>query len=232
MRAVYLNQIFSNDEILVIEKNKFHHLINVIRIKKSENILLLNGNGLSALGTILEITKKSLLIKVSDCKMNSRKMTLDLAIVLPKKEAFEEILRIATEVGIRNVYPVTGENSPAEFETYNERIQKILENSLEQSNNTYLVNIHKKQTMNDFLASSACDVFSVFFDPSGKSSSQMKPINGDAIYLIGPEGGLSQNEITILQKNFKEMISFKAPILKAPQAVSFGAGLLSTLLAN
>jgi 16S rRNA (uracil1498-N3)-methyltransferase len=232
MRAVYLNKNFVNNEAIQLEDDKAHHLINVVRLKKSEEILLLNGSGFSAKGSILEIGKKFVNIKVSDCQEHTRRMNLDLALVLPKKEAFEEILRIATEVGIRTIYPITGENSPMEFEIDTDRTKKILENSLEQSNNPFLVHIYEKQTLNSFLCSSACEVNTFFFDPSGKANSQRGPLAGEVIYLIGPEGGLSQNEIMLVQKVFKEVISFKTPILRAPQAVSFGAGLISTLLAN
>jgi 16S rRNA (uracil1498-N3)-methyltransferase len=232
MRAVYLNQNFVNNETIQLEDDKAHHLINVVRLKKSEEILLLNGKGFTAKGSVLEINKKSVNIIASDCQEHTRRMNLDLALVLPKKEAFEEILRIATEIGIRTIYPIMGDNSPMEFEIATERTKKILESSLEQSNNPFIVHIYEKQTLNSFLSSSACEVNTFFFDPLGKTNSQITPISGDVIYLIGPEGGLSQNEILLVQNVFKEVISFKTPILRAPQAVSFGAGLISTLLAN
>ena len=46
MRSVFLDIKNLNDSILLEDKDKLHHLNNVVKVKKSEEILILNGAGL------------------------------------------------------------------------------------------------------------------------------------------------------------------------------------------
>jgi len=232
MRAVFINQDLHENTLIQINIEKAHHLINVVRLKKSETILLMNGKGSTSIGTILEITKKVVEIKLTEVRIFKRKCIIDLAIVLPKKEAFEDILRIATELGIRKVYPLVGANTPMDYETNNERINRILESSLEQSNNPFILEIDKKRSLNEFIISKHQYAQSFIFDVSGEGPGHLKTFTGDCLFLIGPEGGLAAHEVEKLKLNFNHTVSFGTPILRAPQAVSFGAGLLTTLLAN
>jgi len=115
MRALYLaDNNFVENQTLKIEDSALHHL-QVVRVKKDEEILLLNGNGGKSLASVIEIQKKFALLKIKSVEQGQATHAFSLAIGVPKKDAFEDILKMATELGVRNIYPLTCEYSQYEF---------------------------------------------------------------------------------------------------------------------
>ena len=149
---------------------------------------------------------------------------LSLAIAMPKKDAFEDILKLAVELGVREIFPLTSAYSQYEYEA-SERVQRILESALVQSNNPFFPEIHPQQALSDFLISHTETI--AFFNsrepasPKGQETAVKKTI------LIGPEGGFSTEEVNLISKYPKNLeIHLATPILRAPTAVASSIGYL------
>ena len=94
MRSVYLPN-YSIDQIpleaITLDGDQHHHLVKVVRIKKGEKILILNGQGGKYLGEVCEIEKKSLKIvlhQVENIERSSESVSLACGVV--KKQAMED----------------------------------------------------------------------------------------------------------------------------------------------
>ena len=136
MRAAYIEDLISQDQYSLTGEI-LHHLVNVIRIGKEEELLLLNGKGLSVSTLVTEVTKKSLTLKKVSEKTTESKFCIDLILGIPKKEALELSLKEAVELGFRKIYLVRGSYSQNKVPE-KERIQSLLISALEQSNSPFL----------------------------------------------------------------------------------------------
>ena len=225
MRAIYNNfdNVNSGDN-LVITGDVAHHL-NVVRVKNNEVILLMNGRGSILHGEIQSISKNQIEIKIQQTKNFEATHKLSLAIANPKKDAFEDILKSAVELGIKHIYPLTSKFSQYDY-IPSERIQRVLESALIQSNNPFFPIIHQQQTLSNFLNNHKNTL--VFFNSQNVSSKNISDIQvEDKTVLIGPEGGFSSDEVVDILKfsNVLE-IHLATPIMRASTAVATSIGYL------
>jgi 16S rRNA (uracil1498-N3)-methyltransferase len=201
-----------------------HHL-NVVRVKTGEVILLLNGKGSKLTGVIESIQKNQVDINITHVENFIPTHELSLAIANPKKDAFEDILKASVELGLRNIYPLSSDFSQYDYAS-SERIQRVLESALIQSNNPFFPIIHPQVTLKEFLSKHQETI--VFFN------SQINPEQKNAganvtskTILIGPEGGFSPAEVAAISGYSQiQEIHLSTPILRAPTAVASSVGYL------
>lgn len=196
----------------------------VVRVKLKENILLLNGKGVRVLGEVTSISKGLVEISVQSKEELKPEHDISLAVSMPKKEAFEDILKMAVELGVREIFPLVSEFSQYEYAP-SERIDRILESALVQSNNPFFPVIHPEQRLSDFL--NKHDEIIVFFNSKKTESSKNQNTSSKKTILIGPEGGFSAEEVMHIL-NFPKILQvhLPTPILRAPTAVASSVGYL------
>lgn len=221
MRAVYLEAI--NDMKFELKDEKCHHLLNVIRLKQGEELLLLDGRGNSKKAIADKIEKKKItLLAISD-KIYKEPSTLQIAMGIPKKEALELCLKQAVEIGVTKIYLVQTEYSQ-KLTLNEERIERILISALEQSNNHWLPNLEIIGSLEELLNVNKGPFLYFSSQQSKKKNPQI--FNDKTLLLIGPEGGLSLGEEKFLQEQKIPSIHFESAIMRTPTALSFGVGFL------
>ena len=228
MRAIYLkDKDFKEGDQLNVEGDVAKHLTKVARIKLEERVLALNGRGAKALTKVSLLLKKEVVLQVEKIEKMKKSFFLDLAICTPKKDAFEQILKNSTEIGFSKIIPVRSKFSQLEY-VATERYEKIVESALIQSNNCFIPEIHHQL---DFVAlSELAQKYDqvVYFSSRDLETGSLEKVEGKILMIVGPEGGLSIGEEEFLVKDIKNLTSLHlpTPILRAPNAVSVGAGLI------
>ena len=224
MRAVFFRfENINKGETLSIVGDSAKHL-QVVRIKLSEELMVLNGKGVKAYTEVLTLSKHQIDLKVVQVEHAIAQHPIHLAIANPKKEAFEDILKMAVELGVCSIYPLSSEYSQYEYAP-SERVERILESALIQSNNSFLPKIHNQTHLKYFLDSNNMPLY--FFNSIEGNSNKCRKIVGEKIILIGPEGGFSPKEIEQITNNGDVFsIHLPTPILRAPTAVASSIGYL------
>jgi 16S rRNA (uracil1498-N3)-methyltransferase len=248
MRAIYyplldfetwVNLIKLGEKRICIEGDFFHHLINVVRIRKDEKIRILSG-----LGTYADCTFKShhngqINLEINELKVFERKFNVDLFLSIPKKEYFEECLAMATQIGINKIYPFISQFSCNNYQ-FTKRSENILVSNLEQSNNPFKPEINEIKKFDDLFKTSQTlfnqydKVFyftleEKFVDKNFFNKDHIEKFksqeNSKLAFILGAEGGLSLNEENILLNwNNVSGVSLPCPILKTSTAISCGYG--------
>lgn len=222
MRAAYLEDLSSQNQY-TLSGDILHHLVNVIRIEKNEELLLLNGKGLSVITVVTDVSKKILTLKKLSEKNSETKFHLDLVLGIPKKDALELSLKEAVELGFNKIYLVRGTYSQNKVPE-KERMASLLVSALEQSNSPFLPEVIEADwetvPWNDYGTVLLLD------SQSGKATSS-RSISDRNLLIVGPEGGFSPEELESLRaKKNLESILLPTPILRTPTAVAAGAGVL------
>ncbi|MCK5882237.1 MAG: 16S rRNA (uracil(1498)-N(3))-methyltransferase [Bacteriovoracaceae bacterium] len=228
MRAIFLESMENLGPGLstCLEGDRAKHLIKSIRINEGEELLLMDGKGTVAKATVTEILKKQVVLTIASTRFVPKEKEIDLLICLPKKDAFEEIVRGAVEMGISKIIPAYSEFSQGKFKP-SERYDRIIESGIIQSNNAHGPILSAAIDLTDLEnISSFYDKIIYFSSRKGDALS----LSGDEkkiLLIIGPEGGLSEEEEKILAEHKKaETIHIPCPIMRAPTAFNVGVGYL------
>ncbi len=222
MRALFHPFDFNDQKELVINDEGVHHL-NVVRARTNDPLLLLNGRGGKLQTVIKSIEKKQVIVEVKNFEQCEKQNDFVLAIALPKKDAFEDILKMAVELGVQTIVPLSSQYSQYDY-IESERTARLVESALVQSNNPWFPEIKAQKKLAEFLHDNSLPL--AFFNslPSTQNKNEL-PIVFPIVILIGPEGGFSDEEIHLIksQKNVME-VHLPTPILRAPTAVCASIG--------
>lgn len=226
MRAVLLTgHVFKAGENLTVTGETHHHLANVIRLEKTEQVLLLNGVGGRAQASVLEITKKEIHFQLIEVGLDQRGDQLDVLLLIPKKEALESMLKAATEMGVGRIFLIKGQRSPEKLPE-ERRVQALLQSALEQSNNPWLPEVTALGKMSEVTPGQYGEILMMDVASDESKAAQKVRIAGQkTLLVVGPEGGYSPEErAMILSWPQTRIITLPTPILRAPTALIAGLG--------
>ncbi|MBP6892108.1 RsmE family RNA methyltransferase [Candidatus Babeliales bacterium] len=219
-----------------------HRLSKILRFEIGDQIVFFNKK-ISVNVVIQEISKKNIKIKVQAIQFHEL-LTPHITFLLPllKKEALEQAVYSLCELGVNKIQLVITQKSRQNLLHDKEfvRLQKIVISAAEQSKNYNFSELIAPKKLTEIISKISnvipgfeleSNVFNIVFDPKGQSFFDLHeklysarnslPIN----LLIGPEGGLVDQELQLVQKFDFALCTLTPTILTAVQAVALGAGL-------
>lgn len=224
MRAHWIKEL-ALQESYVLKDDSLHHLVNVIRIENGEELLLLSGTGLEVLTEVESISKRELRLKLKSSRERQRDFHFDLALAMPKREAFELCLKEATELGFRTIYLIRSDYSQMKTPEA-DRMEKLVVSALEQSNAPFLPELIEV-TWEKIPFQEYSEV--ILMDSQTKINREHKKADALAarLLIVGPEGGFSPRELELLHsKDVVKVVNLPTPILRTPTALATGAGIM------
>lgn len=225
MRALFMESLVKQDSYDIVDE-PLHHLLNVVRIQKGEELLLLNGKGRGIVATVQDVSRKMMKLRFERIQQAEPKFDLDLALGVPKKEALEVCLKEATEIGFNRIFLVRSQYSQMKIPEM-DRLSKLLISALEQANGFYLPKLVECSwagvPWNDYrsiLLMTSQDEATPLNENESKSKASR-------LLVVGPEGGFSEEELTYFrQQPMLQALRLPTPILRTTTAVAVGAGVM------
>lgn len=245
---------------LVVEGKQFHYLNSVLRLKVGDMIYvrLPDGNLQNMTLAKLDENKKNLILQVAGksaensqetksdfhAKPSEKNSLLDLWLFMfiAKPQKMEQILRQATECGVKKIVPVIGdfcqkgsvESAKKHFNVNDERLKKIITEARQQSGspvNTEFTNCISVNELENFYLNNELKTdenltvvlyeqseFSQSFFSAIKNVEKLKRI----CLVVGAEGGISPDEIEVMKNLGFKIIHFDTNILRCETAALYG----------
>ncbi|UII54929.1 16S rRNA (uracil(1498)-N(3))-methyltransferase [Cytobacillus spongiae] len=216
MQRYFVNE-WSCDQSLIIKGDDFHHITRVMRMKEGSQIYCVNSKGQSAICTIAEITDESVLANVVKWEEGSSELPVKVSIVsgLPKGDKLELIIQKGTELGAAMFIPFTAARSVIKWDEKKaskklERWQKIAKEAAEQSHRNIVPEISQPVDIKGLLELSKSYSYKLIaYEEEARSgegarlASALSDIeSGQSIlFVFGPEGGLTEQEVSLLMDN-------------------------------
>ncbi len=230
---IYLDKKLNLGLDLVLEKEDTHYLKNVMRLREGDYVFLFNSKDGEFKGEIISSDKKNTKIKlISKIENINKEGKISLIFSLIKSSKLDYLIQKCTEVGVKNFFPVISEKSIAKNLNI-ERIEKIIKESCEQSNQLYLPVVHTVEKLDKKLKSLDKNSI-VFFADINSANKKIDEVikdnkNCEFYLLIGPEGDFSLKERDLL-KNMNNCIpiSLGQNILRSETAAVVGLALLNS----
>ena len=196
---LYQNTVFKVGDKVSLDKNNGHHLLKVLRFPVSNTITLFNGDGFDYQAIVLN-TKKTCKVEVVSQQKNESESCLDLTLAqgITKGVKMDFLIQKAVELGVTRIIPIQTERCVVRLKVDKvaKRIdhwQKIANHACGQSGRSVIVDISLPQTLAELLSKPNQKGFVLHHRAT--ENFQMMEKSSKATILIGPEGGLSDNEI-------------------------------------
>ncbi|MGY0218535.1 16S rRNA (uracil(1498)-N(3))-methyltransferase [Endozoicomonadaceae bacterium StTr2] len=178
-----------------------NHVGRVLRMKPGEPLVLFNSEGGSYQGAIEAVSKKSVSVTLSEHRPddNESPLRIELGQALSRGERMDWAIQKATEAGVTEITPLFTER--CEVKLNNERQEKRLQHwrkvaisACEQCARNRVPVINPPQQLNDWLAERQTKLNFVLHHRTERKLSGYETPSSVSL-LIGPEGGLSADEI-------------------------------------
>jgi 16S rRNA (uracil1498-N3)-methyltransferase len=196
--------------ILTLEEDTSKHVVQVLRMKVDEQLLLTDGKGTKAIATIIDDNRKRCSVKLSNVTNEpARAASVSVGISLVKNASrFEWFLEKATEIGVTEIIPLLCDRTEKE-KFRHDRLQSILISAMLQSQQCWLPILQEPTGFDKVVKETQSDnKFIAHCLPEKKEQlitqhSSLFPHHSSLI-LIGPEGDFTETEIAdALQQGFK-----------------------------
>ena len=227
MQRYFVKNIQEDKVILGTEDS--YHIKRVMRMKIGDKIEIVYQEKvyLGQIEALDDQVQAKLIEELASSKQHIRPITLAQALV--KEQKMDYILQTATELGVTEIIPFCAERSIVKADKQDEkrkiRWEKIVKEASEQSKRTDLVKIHSILSLRELSQLDNYDV-KIICSVSEKEKNLKKllsniPNSATMLFVIGPEGGLSdQEEQTLMDSGFQR-VSLGDTVLRTETAGLF-----------
>ncbi|MDO6422033.1 16S rRNA (uracil(1498)-N(3))-methyltransferase [Saccharophagus degradans] len=221
---IYIDKPITANSNLELDGPTAHYLLKVLRMESGRELILFNGQGGEYNAIIESAGKKSLTCTVADHTPKECESTLntELAIGVSRGERMDWVLQKATELGVSRIVPLFAERTEVKLkgERLDKKVQhwqQILISACEQCTRNTLPVLATPTTLEQYVKTSQAEQKFVLHHRTEK---QLRDITKpqSAALLIGPEGGLTEEEIKIAEAHGFNPLALGPRVLRTETA--------------
>ena len=200
-----INELTVNQQVK-LDEDGAAHIGRVLRMSEGENISLFTGDGFDYLARIVSANKKNVTVEIIDKTENNSESPLNLHLgqVISRGDRMDFTIQKSVELGVTTITPLFSDRCGVKLngERLEKKInqwQKIVISACEQSGRSFVPTVRPAMTLSQWCAEQT-DALKLNLHPRAAHG-----INGLALentkvrLLIGPEGGLSEEEIAMTE---------------------------------
>lgn len=224
-----------------LSREESAHAARVLRLRKGDVVRLIDGAGAAFSGEIMEISPEETLVSCSQAEPSREsKARVTVYQGLPKAEKLEWIAQKLTELGVARIVPVEMRFSVAKAQKggqKDERIRRITREAVKQCGRSLCPEVSPplsfREALDDMRGREA--LFMPWENARGLTLTgavSRFPNATDIGILIGPEGGISEEEAEAVIGAGGVAVTLGERILRAETAAIASAAILMALLAE
>ena len=204
MTRIFQPYTINQNSLITLDDNAFNHLIRVLRMKTGESITLFDGSNKITPAVIHEVNKKTVIVKTANSVLDNRESPLNIHLgqVISRGDKMEFTIQKSVELGVNTITPLLSERCGVKLDQ--ERLekkvqqwQKIVISACEQCGRNIIPCINPVMKLENWCAN-LTDSLKLNLHPKAEQGiNQLPNDNKNISLLIGPEGGLSNEEISM-----------------------------------
>ncbi|AFP32045.1 16S rRNA (uracil(1498)-N(3))-methyltransferase [Marinobacter sp. BSs20148] len=191
-----------------LDDNAAQHVGRVLRMQPGQALSLFNGDGHDYRALIASASKKNVTVQVGHSTANSSESALEIVLgqTLSKGDRMDYAVQKATEMGVTRIVPLSTERCDVRLKGDREdkrlnHWRSVAISAAEQCGRARVPDILPVMNITEWLEySQRCDVRLVLHHRTEQSLNSLAKPNSVAL-MIGPEGGLSADEIAQAEKS-------------------------------
>ncbi len=215
--------------LLRIEGNEVKHIRKVLRLKTGDEIVVFDGLGKEFEGTIVEEGRSSVLVKIQRMFSPRRDSPLEVTLAqsLLKGEKMDYLIQKATELGVEEIVPFRSSRSVPLLEKSrrlkrHHRWGRIAIEASKQCGRGVVPKVGPLRDYADMLRSASTDHLRLILWETGgmklKEVLERSQEKTKIFFIVGPEGGFSQDEVEEAKRGGFVAVTLGRRILRAETA--------------
>ncbi|CEG59034.1 16S rRNA (uracil(1498)-N(3))-methyltransferase [Legionella fallonii] len=222
---IYQPGNYQSGQALELSSEAGQHVAVVLRMQPGEKITLFCGDNREFTATIETVKKKQVVVHVEAVIEKSREspLMIHLAQAISKGERMELVMQKSVELGVASITPLITERCVVKLDK--ERLEKKLHQwqaivvaACEQSGRNTIPTVHPPLALEYYVKTTQAQL-KFILHPEGNVTWRDYAIGSSEIALvIGPEGGLSHDEVTMAYQHGFSPLSLGPRILRTETA--------------
>lgn len=222
-----------SQDLIKLAGPQAHHAISVLRVQKSEMIRLADGSGNWIEGEVLEVAKDFLTIKVKTRGSDrAPKVHITLAQALLKGENQKAALDHLVQAGVETIIPWQADRSVASIDK-SEKWREVVIAAARQSRRARIPHLAPMTDLQALMGMRATfDTVIALHESAVHALSSIKELATakKLLVIVGPEGGLSNQELDELMKSEIPLVKLGDPVIRADLAGAIALGGIQVLI--
>lgn len=224
IRIYQAGQYGVGDQFLLSE-TAGHHVGVVLRMQAGNELELFDGENHCCRAVLVQVKKNRAEVLILDKQIVNKESPLAIHLYqgISKGDRMEWLIQKAVELGVHAITPVITAHCAVKLDK--ERLEKkwmqwraIAVSACEQSGRNYLPAIHQVCLLDDLKSAPKADLQIVLAPESGGSWRNFKGSIKKLSMVVGPEGGLSEEEIAALNQSGYQSLPLGPRILRTETA--------------
>jgi 16S rRNA (uracil1498-N3)-methyltransferase len=239
MAHFYLNDELTSTRVgerISVTGAEARHAVTVSRLAAGESLAVGNGAGLVVTGAIVSAEPNEFVLEVvTVSETPPASPAIWLAQALAKGDRDEYAVQQATELGVDGVIPWSAQRSIVKWESNRvakgrQRWSAIVREASKQSLRPWIPEVGDLASTT-ILCALAGKARMLVLDPTAAQSlSAFEPDGRDIVLVVGPEGGVSESELSRLTAAGASAWSLGTPVLRTSTAGPAAIAVLNTRL--
>jgi 16S rRNA (uracil1498-N3)-methyltransferase len=224
-------------DVLHLDGPEGRHAVTVRRTKAGEHVLVSDGAGRSAEGEVVAVGDAALDLRLLSVRLDPEPSPRFVLVqALAKGGRDDQAIEAATECGVDEVVPWQASRSIVQWR--GERGEKsrrgwdsLLVAATKQSRRTRRPVLGPTSTSGDLVerVRSAAAAFVLHEDAEAALAGVALPPEGDVVLVVGPEGGISPEELAMLQDAGAKPVRLGHTVLRSSSAGPAALAVLSAM---
>lgn len=226
-------------KLIYIDSQEARHILNVMRLKESDKVVVFDGTGKEYTGFIKEAKTKSVIVEIISTKTpktEEKFPEITLAQSIPKRGRMDYIVEKATELGVHDIIPIVSERTIVRFEkdNANDRIArwgKIAREAAKQCGRLDVPEIKEVQKFYnaiDDISNFDLTIMACLWEGTETLKDAIADFEtGKIIVFIGPEGDFTPAEIEMARDTNCKLVSLGKKVLRSDTAGLFVLSVLN-----
>ncbi|MGV6810016.1 MAG: 16S rRNA (uracil(1498)-N(3))-methyltransferase [bacterium] len=230
---------------LSLPDHLYRHAVQVLRLTVGEVLILFNGQGGEYLARLTRVEKRQAFVAIEQFNDRDPESPLALNLVqsLIKPDKMDWCIQKSVELGVHSIRPIMTERSVVKLKADKlakkyQHWQGIIIAACEQSGRTRLPELLPLLSLQEYLLASknaplnhgSDETVQMMMSPSASNHLQALSTKythpKQIALLVGPEGGFTDQEVSLCLQQQVEVIAFGTRILRAETAALSGLSLI------
>lgn len=228
MRICLVSPAGLDGDRVEISGDAYRHLFRAARLAVGDELRLVDGEGRARRGRVAAVDRRSAEIALAEI-LPSREPALELAVWSPlaKPSRTTWMVEKLTELGVRALHFYRCRRAPRDPAAGTlERLRRVAAAAVEQCGRSRLPEVNGPHAWPDLVAAVTAAPRAWILDSAGTSEARRDDGSGSAVIVVGPEGGLTMEELAELEGAGGRRFALGPTTLRIETAAVVGAGLL------
>jgi len=238
IHRVYTPAALDPGKRVTLEGKQAHYLGRVLRVATGQSVVLFNGDGRDYVCEIQQARKNALELEVSSRLPAKAESPLNITVIqaISRGERMDQTLQKCTELGASAFLPVWSERVEVrlkgeKLERRQQHWQSVVISACEQSGRALVPEVLPAMALSEYLSNPVEAKRLVLAPGVDQALSRLESME-EVNLLVGPEGGFSERELSLLEAAGVLPVSLGPRVLRTETAAPAAVAVLQAVFGD